>query len=77
MDREVERRRGDVAPERDERGRRPGIRQRGDERAVERAPERAVPGAGRAADALAALGDEGEVRRAGPPLAVDARRART
>jgi 2-amino-4-hydroxy-6-hydroxymethyldihydropteridine diphosphokinase len=39
---------------------------------LELAPELVVPGDGRAADALAALGDEGEVRRAGPPLAVDA-----
>jgi 2-amino-4-hydroxy-6-hydroxymethyldihydropteridine diphosphokinase len=38
---------------------------------LELAPELVVPGAGRAADALAALGDEGAVRRAGPPLAVD------
>jgi 2-amino-4-hydroxy-6-hydroxymethyldihydropteridine diphosphokinase len=36
---------------------------------LELAPELSVPGAGRAADALAALGDEGDVRRAGPPLA--------
>jgi 2-amino-4-hydroxy-6-hydroxymethyldihydropteridine diphosphokinase len=43
---------------------------------LELAPDLTVPGAGRAADALAALGDEGEVRRAGPPLAVDARRGR-
>jgi 2-amino-4-hydroxy-6-hydroxymethyldihydropteridine diphosphokinase len=39
---------------------------------LELAPELVVPGDGRAADALAALGDAGEVRRAGPPLAVDA-----
>jgi 2-amino-4-hydroxy-6-hydroxymethyldihydropteridine diphosphokinase len=39
---------------------------------LELAPELVVPGGGRAADALAALGDAGEVRRAGPPLAVDA-----
>jgi 2-amino-4-hydroxy-6-hydroxymethyldihydropteridine diphosphokinase len=39
---------------------------------LELAPDLVVPGAGPAADALAALGDEGEVRRAGPPLAVDA-----
>jgi 2-amino-4-hydroxy-6-hydroxymethyldihydropteridine diphosphokinase len=39
---------------------------------LELAPDLVVPGAGRAADALAALGDEGEVRRAGPPLTVDA-----
>jgi 2-amino-4-hydroxy-6-hydroxymethyldihydropteridine diphosphokinase len=38
---------------------------------LELAPELVVPGAGRAADALAALRDEGAVRRAGPPLAVD------
>ena len=37
---------------------------------VELAPDLAVPGGGRAADALAALGDEGDVRRAGPPLAL-------
>ena len=43
---------------------------------LELAPELVVPGAGRAADALAALGDEAEVRRAGPPLAVDAGSAR-
>jgi 2-amino-4-hydroxy-6-hydroxymethyldihydropteridine diphosphokinase len=36
---------------------------------LELAPELSVPGAGQAADALAALGDEGGVRRAGPPLA--------
>jgi 2-amino-4-hydroxy-6-hydroxymethyldihydropteridine diphosphokinase len=36
---------------------------------LELAPELSVPGAGRAADALTALGDEGGVRRAGPPLA--------
>ena len=35
---------------------------------LELAPELEVPGAGRAADALAALGAEGAVRRAGPPL---------
>ena len=40
---------------------------------LELAPELVVPGAGRAADALAALGDEGAVRTAGPPLSVDAR----
>jgi 2-amino-4-hydroxy-6-hydroxymethyldihydropteridine diphosphokinase len=39
---------------------------------LELAPELVIPGDGRAADALAALGDGGEVRRAGPPLAVDA-----
>jgi 2-amino-4-hydroxy-6-hydroxymethyldihydropteridine diphosphokinase len=33
-------------------------------------PELEVPGAGRAADALAALGDGQRVRRAGPPLDV-------
>ena len=33
-------------------------------------PELAVPGAGRAADALAALGPGQDVRRAGPPLDV-------
>jgi 2-amino-4-hydroxy-6-hydroxymethyldihydropteridine diphosphokinase len=38
---------------------------------LELAPELTVPGAGRAANALAALGAEGDVRRAGPPLAVD------
>jgi 2-amino-4-hydroxy-6-hydroxymethyldihydropteridine diphosphokinase len=40
---------------------------------LELAPELVIPGGGgRAADALAALGQEGDVRRAGPPLAVDA-----
>jgi 2-amino-4-hydroxy-6-hydroxymethyldihydropteridine diphosphokinase len=39
---------------------------------LELAPELVVPGAGRAADALDALGREGEVRREGPPLTVDA-----
>jgi len=39
---------------------------------LELAPDLTVPGAGRAADALAALGPEGDVRRAGPPLVVDA-----
>ena len=39
---------------------------------LELAPDLEVPGAGRAADALAGLGDAGDVRRAGPPLAVDA-----
>jgi len=39
---------------------------------LELAPDLVVPGAGRAADALAALGDDGDVRRAGPPLAVGA-----
>jgi 2-amino-4-hydroxy-6-hydroxymethyldihydropteridine diphosphokinase len=43
---------------------------------LELAPDLTVPGAGRAADALAALGAEGDVRRAGPPLTVDAGRAR-
>ena len=43
---------------------------------LELAPELTVPGAGRAADALAALGPEGDVRRAGPPLAVDGGGAR-
>jgi 2-amino-4-hydroxy-6-hydroxymethyldihydropteridine diphosphokinase len=38
---------------------------------LELAPDLEVPGRGRAADALAALGHEGDVRRAGPPLAVD------
>jgi 2-amino-4-hydroxy-6-hydroxymethyldihydropteridine diphosphokinase len=38
---------------------------------LELAPDLTVPGAGRAADALAALGTEGDVRRAGSPLAVD------
>ena len=38
---------------------------------LELEPDLEVPGAGRAADALAALGDEGSVRRAGPPLTVD------
>ena len=35
---------------------------------LELAPELRVPGAGRAADALAALGEDAAVRRAGPPL---------
>ena len=35
---------------------------------LELAPDLEVPGAGAAADALAALGDDGAVRRAGPPL---------
>ncbi len=43
---------------------------------LELAPELTVPGAGPAADALAALGPEGDVRRAGPPLAVDGGGAR-
>jgi 2-amino-4-hydroxy-6-hydroxymethyldihydropteridine diphosphokinase len=43
---------------------------------LELAPDLAVPGAGRAADALVGLGDAGDVRRAGPPLAVDAGAAR-
>jgi 2-amino-4-hydroxy-6-hydroxymethyldihydropteridine diphosphokinase len=38
---------------------------------LELAPDLVVPGDGPAAAALAALGDEGHVRRAGPPLAVD------
>ena len=38
---------------------------------LELAPDLVVPGGGRAADALAALGQAGDVRRAGPPLAVD------
>jgi 2-amino-4-hydroxy-6-hydroxymethyldihydropteridine diphosphokinase len=39
---------------------------------LELAPDLVVPGGGgRAADALAALGQEGDVRREGPPLAVD------
>jgi 2-amino-4-hydroxy-6-hydroxymethyldihydropteridine diphosphokinase len=38
---------------------------------LELAPGLEVPGAGPAARALAALGDEGAVRRAGPPLQVD------
>jgi 2-amino-4-hydroxy-6-hydroxymethyldihydropteridine diphosphokinase len=38
---------------------------------LELAPGLAVPGAGSAADALAALGDDAAVRRAGAPLAVD------
>ena len=33
-------------------------------------PDLVVPGAGRAADALAALGEGQEVTRAGPPLDV-------
>jgi 2-amino-4-hydroxy-6-hydroxymethyldihydropteridine diphosphokinase len=43
---------------------------------LELAPDLVVPGAGSAADALRALGDEAEVRRAGPPLVVDDRPAR-
>jgi 2-amino-4-hydroxy-6-hydroxymethyldihydropteridine diphosphokinase len=43
---------------------------------LELAPDLVVPGAGRADEALAALGDAGAVRRAGPPLAVDAGAAR-
>jgi 2-amino-4-hydroxy-6-hydroxymethyldihydropteridine diphosphokinase len=39
---------------------------------LELAPELVVPGGGRAADALAALGPGSYVRRAGPPLALDA-----
>jgi 2-amino-4-hydroxy-6-hydroxymethyldihydropteridine diphosphokinase len=38
---------------------------------LELAPGLEVPGAGRAADALAALGEDAAVRRAGPPLEVD------
>jgi hypothetical protein len=38
---------------------------------LELAPDLVVPGGGRAADALAALGDEADVRRAGPPLLVE------
>lgn len=38
---------------------------------LELAPELTVPGAGSAAAALAALGKEGDVRPAGPPLEVD------
>jgi 2-amino-4-hydroxy-6-hydroxymethyldihydropteridine diphosphokinase len=37
---------------------------------LELAPDLEIPGDGRAADALAALGDGQEVRRAGPPLSV-------
>jgi 2-amino-4-hydroxy-6-hydroxymethyldihydropteridine diphosphokinase len=37
---------------------------------LELAPDLVVPGAGRADAALAALGDDAAVRRAGPPLAV-------
>jgi 2-amino-4-hydroxy-6-hydroxymethyldihydropteridine diphosphokinase len=44
---------------------------------LELAPDLVVPGGGRAADALAALGREGDVRLAGPPLAVDAGGPRT
>ncbi len=43
---------------------------------LELAPDLVVPGAGRAADALAALGQEGDVRREGPPLVVDGGTAR-
>jgi 2-amino-4-hydroxy-6-hydroxymethyldihydropteridine diphosphokinase len=39
---------------------------------LELAPDLVVPGGGRAGDALAALGREGDVRLAGPPLTVDA-----
>ena len=39
---------------------------------LELAPDLVVPGAGPAAAALAALGKDGDVRRAGPPLRVDA-----
>ena len=38
---------------------------------LELAPDLVVPGAGPAAEALAALGEDASVRRAGPPLAVD------
>ncbi len=38
---------------------------------LELAPDLVVPGVGPAADALAALGEEAYVRRAGPPLGVD------
>jgi 2-amino-4-hydroxy-6-hydroxymethyldihydropteridine diphosphokinase len=38
---------------------------------LELAPDLVVPGAGRAADALAALEEDAQVRLAGPPLAVD------
>jgi len=38
---------------------------------IELAPELDVPGAGPAADALGALGDDASVRRAGPPLDLD------
>jgi 2-amino-4-hydroxy-6-hydroxymethyldihydropteridine diphosphokinase len=37
---------------------------------LELAPELVIPGDGRAADALAALGEGQAVRRAGPPLDV-------
>ena len=37
---------------------------------LELAPDLAVPGAGRAADALTRLGADGDVRLAGPPLTV-------
>ena len=40
---------------------------------LELAPELVVPGAGAAADALAALDDRAAVRRAGPPLALGER----
>jgi 2-amino-4-hydroxy-6-hydroxymethyldihydropteridine diphosphokinase len=43
---------------------------------LELAPDLVVPGGGRAADALAALGAAGDVRQAGPPLAVDGGAAR-
>ena len=44
---------------------------------LELAPDLVIPGGGgRAADALAALGQAGDVRRAGLPLAVDAGAAR-
>jgi 2-amino-4-hydroxy-6-hydroxymethyldihydropteridine diphosphokinase len=40
---------------------------------LELEPELRIPGAGRAADALAALVEDAAVRRAGPPLDVDGR----
>ena len=43
---------------------------------LELAPDLVVPGGGRAADALAALGQEGDVRREGSPLVVDGGAAR-
>jgi 2-amino-4-hydroxy-6-hydroxymethyldihydropteridine diphosphokinase len=44
---------------------------------LELAPSLIVPGAGAAADALAALGDDAQVRRAGEPLALDRGARRT
>jgi 7,8-dihydro-6-hydroxymethylpterin-pyrophosphokinase len=38
---------------------------------LELAPDLVVPGAGRGADALSALGEAEAVRRAGPPLRVE------